>query len=341
MALLTRVRLAAGGWPAELREGFPGEAVGTGMNGAQPGEQPLLIFDGACGTTLQMMQVPVSAWRGHEGCNEILNLVEPSIVTEMHRRFFEAGAHVVETNTFGASRIVLAEYGLEQRVREINTAAVAAARAAARGLDGPRFVAGSVGPTTKLPSLGHIACDALVEALREQMDALLAAEVDLLVVETCQDLLQVKCALNAALELFESGARRVPLLVSLTLERTGTMLVGTDIAAAVAALEPYPLFSLGLNCATGPADMTTALRYLSRQWPGRVSCMPNQGLPELVEGRMVYPLEPHVYAEHMRRFVEQEGVSLVGGCCGSTPEHIRALAEALRGVVPGARRIET
>ena len=302
-------------------------------------ECPLLIFDGACGTTLQTMNLPASAWQGREGCNEFLNLSAPAAIVEVHRSFLEAGAHVVETNTFGASRIVLAEYGLEDHVREINAAAVAHAREAMEGLPG-RFVAGSVGPTTKLPSLGHISRDALFSALREQVEALLESGVDLLVFETCQDLLQLKCCLVAAFEVFERSSRSVPVMASVTVERTGTLLVGTDIAAVTATLEPFPLFSLGLNCATGPADMESHIRYLSQQWPGRISCMPNQGMPEVVGGHTVYPLSPAEYARHMRHFVEAYGVSVVGGCCGTGPEHIRTLAAALRDVTPAQRSVE-
>jgi len=296
----------------------------------------LLIFDGACGTTLQAMRLPASAWQRWEGCNEILNVTAPAAVTELHRAFLEAGAQVVETNSFGASSIVLAEYGLQGRVREINEAAVACARQATKGLSG-RFVAGAVGPTTKLPSLGHISRDALFDSMAEQLDILVGAGVDLLIFETCQDLLQLKTCLIAAFEALDRASASVPVLASVTLERTGTMLVGSDIAAVAATVEPFPLFSLGLNCATGPSDMESHIRFLSQEWPGRISCMPNQGLPEVMDGRTVYPLTPDDFARHMRRFVEDYGVSVVGGCCGTTPEHIRALAETLRGVAPAKR----
>ena len=302
-------------------------------------DPPVLIFDGACGTTLQSMRVPASAWGGFDGCNEYLNLSAPSVVEDLHRAFFEAGAHVVETNTFGASRIVLAEYGLEGRVREINAAAVANARKAAKGGRG-RWVAGSVGPTTKLPSLGHISREALVAALQEQVEALVDAGVDMLVFETCQDLMQLKCGLVAAFEALERLGRLVPVMASVTVERSGAMLVGSDIAAVAATLEPFPLFSLGLNCATGPADMESHIRYLSQQWPGRISCMPNQGIPEVIGGQTVYPLAPDEYARQMRQFVEHYGVSVVGGCCGTSPEHIRALAGRVGGVTPAARSVE-
>lgn len=307
---------------------------------AGPEEIPLLIFDGACGTTLQAMKTSPTDGQGWDGCHEASNLFAPDLVVAMHRAFVEAGAQVVETNTFGASRIVLAEYGLADRAQEINRLAVAHARRAIEGAPG-RFVAGSVGPTTKLPSLGHISRDDLFAALSEQMDALLDAGIDLLILETCQDLLQLKCALVAAFEALDRRGLTLPVLASVTVERTGTLLVGTDLAAVCATLEPFPLFSLGLNCATGPADMTSHIRYLSQCWPGRISCMPNQGMPEVVKGQTVYPLTPEAYAACMRRFVTEYGVSVVGGCCGTLPAHTRALTEALRGAAPAARRLES
>ncbi len=298
-----------------------------------------MIFDGACGTNLQTMDVPASAWAGgREGCNEWLNLSAPDVIVELHRSMYDAGAQVVETDTFGANAIVLAEYGLEDRVADINAAAVAHARRAAGGR-ADRYVAGSIGPGTKLVSLGHTTVEALEASYRPQLRALLDAGVDALLIETCQDLLQIKTAVLAALDAMEEARREVPLLVSVTLERTGTMLVGTDIGAVCAALEPFPIFSLGLNCATGPLDMESALRHVSHHWPRRISCMPNQGLPEIVAGKTVYPLAPADFARHLRSFVTGLGVSVVGGCCGTSPAHIRALAEAVRGATPARREV--
>lgn len=306
------------------------------MNGFT--DQPLLIFDGACGTNLQLMDIPDAAWKDREGCNELLSITAPDIITALHRSFIDVGAQVLETNTFGATRIVLAEYGLEDKVREINTAAVRNARQAIGTLSG-RYVAGSLGPTTKLVSLGHISQDALEAAYREQAEALIEAGVDAIIIETCQDLLQVKTAVLAVLDTARDAGREVPVLVSVTIEATGTMLVGSDIGAICATLEPFPIFSLGLNCATGPSDMESHIRYLSQQWPKRISCIPNQGLPEVVEGKTVYRLQPADYARHMKAFVVQQGVSVVGGCCGTTPEHIRALVAALEGVRPALRTL--
>lgn len=305
----------------------------------KPADHEVLIFDGATGTQLQGKTIPGSAWDGKEGCNELLNTSAPDIIVGLHQEFLDAGAQVLETNTFGASRIVLDEYGIGHRTTEINAAAVANARAAIAGRPG-RYVCGSLGPTTKLPSLGHISPEALNAAYREQITALVEAGVDLLLLETCQDLFQIKLALITCFETLEALGRDVPVMVSATLERTGTLLVGTDIAAAAVTLEPFPLFSFGLNCATGPADMVSHIHYLQHQWPGRISVMPNQGLPEIVNGQTAYRLAPADFARQMRVFVADYGVSIVGGCCGTTPEHIRALVDAVRDVHPAVRTVE-
>jgi 5-methyltetrahydrofolate--homocysteine methyltransferase len=301
-------------------------------------DHEVLILDGACGTNLQEMDIPASAWEGREGCNELLNLTAPETIVALHAGFVEAGAMMLETNTFGANRIVLAEYGLAGRVAAINRAGVNNARVASGGKPGV-YVAGSIGPGTKLPSLGHIAVDDLAAAYAEQIRALAEAGVDALIVETCQDLLQIKIALTTCFETLDALGLDIPVMASVTIERNGTMLVGTDIAAAAVTFEPYPLFSFGLNCATGPLDMESHIRYLSRHWPGRVSCVPNQGLPEVVCGKTCYSLGPEAYAHEMKRFVTEYGVSVVGGCCGTTPAHIRHLVRALAGVKPANREV--
>ena len=303
-------------------------------------EEKLLIFDGACGTTLQTMDIPSNAWDGKEGCNEYLNLSSPETITELHRRFLAAGAMVVETNTFGASSVVLSEYGLEGRVREINLAAVANARNAVNEFtsdSSPRYVIGSIGPTTKLPILGHIAPHDLAQTVTEQMDALIDGGVDALIVETCQDLLQIKTVLIACFELLEKRGLDIPVLASVTFEQQGTMLVGTDIGAVCATIYPFPVFSIGLNCATGPTDMEPHIDYLCKHWDRRVSCIPNQGMPEVVGGKTHYPLTPEEYGQHMHNFVTQKGVSIVGGCCGTSPDHTKGLVKALQGAVPAER----
>ena len=301
-------------------------------------EKKLLILDGACGTSIQNMDLPASAWDDYEGCNEYLNLSCPEKITAMHREFLEAGADIIETNTFGASSIVLSEYGLEDRVEEINTAAVKAARKAVEEF-GHGWIAGSCGPGTKLPSIGHITVDDVYKAYKQQITALVKAGVDLVMLETSQDILQLKTALIAARDVMEEENRDVPLIISVTIEKTGTMLAGTDIAAAAAIIEPYPVFAFGLNCATGPEDMQSTIHWLSHNWHGRISCLPNQGMPEIIGGQTCYPMTPEHYAAEMKVFVEKWGVSLTGGCCGSTPAHIAALAEALKNSDPAAREV--
>ncbi len=298
-------------------------------------DEPLLILDGACGTNLQEMNIPTKAWDGREGCNEVLNLTAPEIITALHAGFVEAGAMVIETNTFGASRIVLQEYGLENQVEAINKAAVTNARMAI-GKE-KAYIAGSIGPGTKLPTLGHITVEELAEAYIEQIEALVKGGVDMLILETCQDLLQVKTALVTCFDTLDKLQTQLPVMASITIERTGTMLVGTDIAAAAVTFEPYPLLAFGLNCATGPTDMESHIRYLSNNWPGRISCVPNQGLPEVINSKTFYPLTPENYAKEMLRFVTQYGVSVVGGCCGTTPAHTKALVNLLKGVEPAKR----
>lgn len=301
-------------------------------------DEKILVFDGACGTNLQEMDIANAAWQGQAGCNELLNLTAPEVIVALHQSFLDAGAMVLETNTFGASSIVLAEYDLADRTEDINRAAVANARLAIGDRCGC-YIAGSVGPTTKLPSLGHITVDALAASYARQMNVLVDAGVDALIIETCQDLLQAKTALVTCFEVLERAGRELPVLVSVTMEQQGTMLVGSDISAVCAILEPFPLFSLGLNCATGPTDMASHIRYLGRNWPGRISCMPNQGLPRVVDGKTCYPLGPEAFVGHMSRFIEQEGVSVVGGCCGTTAEHIRLLAEACARLQPTEREV--
>lgn len=302
-------------------------------------EHKLLIFDGACGTNLQQMDIPESAWDGNKGCNEYLNVSLPEAIVQLHTGFVEAGAMVLETNTFGASSIVLAEYGLQKQVEKINHAAVENARKAINGKPNV-YIAGSIGPGTKLPTLGHISVEDLTQSLALQIRSLAEAGVDVFILETCQDLLQAKTAVITCFETLEQLGKDIPVMLSVTIERQGTMLVGTDIAAITATFEPFDLLSLGMNCATGPADMESYIRYLSHNWPGRISCIPNQGLPEIVDGQTVYPMQPKEYAEHMKHFIEHEGVSIVGGCCGTTPEHIRCLVETVSGIKPAERTVQ-
>jgi 5-methyltetrahydrofolate--homocysteine methyltransferase len=301
-------------------------------------DKALLILDGACGTSIQNMDLPHEVWGDNEGCNEYLCLTVPEKITEMHMSFLKAGADIIETNSFGGTSIVLGEYGLQDKVKEINTAAVKAARRAVEA-HGSGWIAGSVGPGTKLPSLGHITVDDLAAAYKEQIEALVDAGVDLLILETAQDILQLKTVLITCFEVLQEKSLDIPVMVSITIESTGTMLAGTDIAAAAAIIEPFPVFSFGLNCATGPEDMLSSIRWLSHNWPGRISCLPNQGLPEIIDGKTTYPMSPSAYAKELKTFISEWGVSLAGGCCGTTPEHISKLKETLTGTLPANREV--
>ncbi len=303
-------------------------------------ETDILIFDGACGTGIQRMNLPESAWGEHPGCNEFLNVSSPESVVALHRQFIEAGANVLETNTFGANAIVLGEYGLNDRAEELARAGVDLARTAI-GSREDVYVAGSIGPGTKLPSLGHISVADLVEGYRPLVEGLVAQGVDLLFIETCQDLLQAKAITRLARDVCEKLGRDVPIGVSVTMEPTGTMLVGADIASVVATFEPLGLFSLGINCATGPANMASHIHYLRDHWPARISMVPNAGMPEVVDGQTCYSLPPETFADQTARFVRDHRVSIVGGCCGTTPEHIAALARALEAAAPGGPEAPT
>ena len=295
-------------------------------------ERPVLVFDGATGTSLQQMDLGPDDFGGAalEGCNENLVFTRPDAVQAVHRQFLEAGCDVIETDTFGATSLVLAEYDIADQTFALNKRAAELAREVAAAYstpDKPRFVAGSMGPTTKLPTLGHIDFDTMKASFAEQAEGLLAGDVDLFIVETCQDVLQIKAALQGIEDAFAKIGQRRPLMVSVTMETTGTMLVGSDIAAVVAILEPFPIDVLGLNCATGPEQMKEHIRYLSEHSPFVVSCIPNAGLPENIGGVAHYRLTPLEMKMQLLHFVEDLGVQVIGGCCGTTPAHIAALTE--------------
>ena len=304
-------------------------------------ERRVLILDGAMGTRIHALELDLERdYQHRENCPEVLNLTRPDAIEELHREYLEVGCDIVSTNTLGGASHVLREFDLEDRTREVNRRAAEIGQTAARALstpERPRFVFGSIGPGTKLPSLGQIEFEALLASYREQAIGLLEGGVDALLIETCYDILQAKGALIASQEALAEVRTRVPILVSVTIETTGTMLVGTDIEAAVTALGPYEPLSIGLNCATGPHEMRTHIHALSELWPGRISVHPNAGLPLVVEGRAHYPLRPEELAQALREFVDREGASIVGGCCGTTPEHLRAVVEALGDRVPGPR----
>ncbi|HVO82033.1 MAG TPA: methionine synthase [Terriglobales bacterium] len=303
----------------------------------------VVIYDGAMGTSIQSRNPSVDDFWGKEGCNEILVLSRPDVIKDIHASFLNVGCDVVETDTFGGTAVVLAEYDLQDKVAEINIAAAKIAREVARQFSTPgkpRFVAGSIGPTTKLPSLGHIKFDDMAAAYTEQALALIEGGVDVLLVETCQDLLQAKAALAGVFDAMQRAGKRLPVTVQVTLEATGTMLLGTEIGAALTALEPFDVDIIGLNCATGPVEMNDAVRFLGANSTKPVSVLPNAGLPQNEGGRAVYKLKPEELAQYHKHFVADYGVRIVGGCCGTTPEHLKAVVDALSGVEPAARDVK-
>jgi 5-methyltetrahydrofolate--homocysteine methyltransferase len=300
----------------------------------------VLLFDGGMGTQLQARELSPEDFGGKrlEGCNDHLSLTRPDVVEAIHAAYFEAGADAVETNSFQASRVRLEEWGVGEKTHEINRAAAAIARRAAdrfERADGrPRFVAGSIGPSGMLPSsedpdLGRLRLEDLVPAFAVQAEGLLEGGADLLILETCQDMIEMKAQILAAREAFERVGRRVPLQCSVTLDPSGRMLLGTDIRGALATLEAMGADVIGLNCSTGPDLMRDAIRYLAQNASTPIHCIPNAGLPINDGGRTVYPMKPEPMAETLREFVAELGVNIVGGCCGTTPAHIRALAAAI------------
>lgn len=305
-------------------------------------KHPVLVFDGAMGTSLQSQNLTAEDFGGaeYEGCNEYLVHTKPSAVAKVHEAFLAVGADVIETDTFGGTSIVLAEYDLADQAYYLNKSAAELAKACANKYstpEKPRFVAGSMGPGTKLPTLGHIDFDTLKNAYAEQVEGLYDGGADLLLVETCQDVLQIKAALNAIEEVFQKKGQRLPLMVSVTMETMGTMLVGTEINAVVSILQPYKIDILGLNCATGPDLMKPHIKYLSENSPFIVSCIPNAGLPENVGGQAHYRLTPVELKMALMHFIEDLGVQIIGGCCGTRPDHIQALAELSQGLTPKSR----
>jgi 5-methyltetrahydrofolate--homocysteine methyltransferase len=293
------------------------------------------------GTMLQAQDPTLEDFQNLEGCNEILNVTRPDIVRSVHAEYFEAGVDCVETNTFGANLTALGEYDIPERVAELSEAGARIARETAdeytRRTGEQRWVLGSMGPGTKLPTLGHTTFGAIRDAYQQNAEGLLAGGADALLVETTQDLLQTKASVIAARRAMEATGHTVPLIVSVTVETTGTMLLGSEIGAALTALEPLGIDMIGLNCATGPAEMSEHLRYLSRHSRVPLSCMPNAGLPVLTKDGAHYPLTAPELADAQSTFVRDYGLSLVGGCCGTTPEHLRRLVERVRQTAPTER----
>jgi 5-methyltetrahydrofolate--homocysteine methyltransferase len=307
--------------------------------------QRVVVADGAMGTMLQAAgergDLLLDDFAGLEGCNEILNDTRPDVVRDIHRAYFDAGADAVETNTFGANLPNLADYGIADRIRELAEKGARLAREVADELstpERPRYVLGSVGPGTKLPTLGHASFATLRDAYAECGRGLVAGGADAVVVETCQDLLQVKAAVLGVQQAMRDEGRRIPVVTQVAMETTGTMLLGSEIGAALTALEPLGIDLIGLNCSTGPAEMSEHLRTLSKHARVPLSVMPNAGLPVLGPNGAEYPLDPDGLAEALAAFVREYGTSLVGGCCGSTPAHVRAIVEAVRDLEPTPRQ---
>lgn len=302
------------------------------MNFLELARRRVVVLDGAMGTSIHTYDLDLNKdYLGLENCSEILVQTRPDVIQEIHESFLRVGCDAVETDTFGANKVVLAEFGIVDQAFELNKLAAQVARRACQKHetpDRPRYVIGSIGPGTKLPTLGNIGFDALEESYTEQCGGLIAGGADVLLIETNQDLLLTKAAINGATNAMKQTGVKLPLMVQVTIESFGTMLVGSDISAVAAAILPYEQVDcLGLNCATGPTEMGEHVQYLSHHWPRMVSVLPNAGLPVIVDGKASYPLTPQDFAAAMVRFVQDYGVNIVGGCCGTTPAHLEALVK--------------
>jgi 5-methyltetrahydrofolate--homocysteine methyltransferase len=318
--------------PQKLMDGLMRRALAHGT----------VIADGAMGTMLQAADPSLEDFQGHEGCNEILNVTRADLVRSVHDAYLEVGVDAIETNTFGANWANLAEYGIEDRIYELAYAGGVIARQAADAYstsDKPRFVLGSLGPGTKLPSLGHTTYEKLKEAYYTASKGLVDSGSDALLIETTQDLLQAKAAVNGARQAITETKRDVMLIAQVTVETTGTMLLGSEIGAALNALEPLDIDLIGLNCATGPTEMSEHLRYLSKNSRVAISVMPNAGLPILGKKGAEYPLGPEELAVALETFVNDYGITLIGGCCGTTPAHMQAVVKKLAAKKVDARTI--
>jgi len=302
----------------------------------------VVVYDGAMGTSLQEANLTADDFGSDEleGCNELLSVTRPDVIANVHASFLDVGVDVVETNSFGGFSVPLSEYGLQDRVHDLNVAAARIAKEVAHDYstaDRPRWVAGSMGPGTKFATLGQITYRDLRDAYEEQAAGLLEGGVDLLMIETQFDLLGLKAAINGARRAMAGLGRIVPIQAQVTIEATGRMLPGTEIGAALAAIDPMKPDVFGINCATGPAEMTEHLRYLSTHSRMPISVIPNAGLPEVRDGAVCYDLSPTELTQHHTRFITELGVTVVGGCCGTTPEHLRTVVEAVRDLAPARR----
>ncbi len=305
-------------------------------------KEKIVVFDGAMGSNLQGQNLSIEDWGGpqFENCSENLIYTKPEAIEKVHVGFLEVGCDVIETNTFGANGVVLSEFGIADKTYEINKKATELAKRLADEFSTkshPRFVAGSIGPGTKLPTLGHISYDQLKQAYRDQIWGLFDGGADMFIIETCQDILQTKAALAAIFEFFEKRRVRIPVIVQVTIETFGTMLNGTEISAALTALEPFQIDVIGMNCGTGPDQMTENVKYLCENSPFPVSVLPNAGLPEVRDGKQFYTETPENFAKKIEHFAKDFGANVVGGCCGTTPAHLKLVVERMQSISPKPR----
>ncbi|MEO7660510.1 MAG: methionine synthase [Pyrinomonadaceae bacterium] len=305
----------------------------------------IIVFDGAMGSNLQALSLTIDDWGGpnFENCSENLLYTRPGAIETVHASFLEVGCDVIETNSFGGSEVVLTEFGIADKTYDVNKKAAELAKRLANDYstyDKPRFVAGSIGPGTKLPTLGHISYNDLKNAYSKQISGLFDGGADIFMVETCQDLLQTKAALAAIFEFFEKQKVKIPVIASVTIEVFGTMLNGTEIGAALTALEPFPIDVIGMNCGTGPKHMSDSFRYLCENSPIPVSVLPNAGLPEVKDGKQHYDETPESFAAQVEHFAKDFGANIVGGCCGTSPEHLKQVIDKLSGVSPKQRNVK-
>ncbi len=308
-------------------------------------KERVVVFDGAMGTSIHGHDLSLADYDNHENCVDIVTLTRPDVVLGIHRSFLAVGCDAVLTNTFGANKVVFSEFGIAHKTYEVNKRAAELAKQACAEFDKPsqpRFAVGSMGPGMKLPSLLQTTWDELLDSYTEQARGLIDGGVDAITIETCQDILQAKAAIVAATDAMIEKKRPVPIFCTVTIETTGTMLIGTDIAAAVVALQVYDqVVGIGLNCATGPQEMSEYVRYLSGHCDRLLLVKPNAGLPQLVDGKPHYALTPHELAKWLAEFVDVDGVNIVGGCCGTTPEHLSAVVDAVSGKKPKTRKVES
>src|SRR5215207_4202512 len=305
-------------------------------------KERIVVFDGAMGTSLQTQNLTLEDYGGaqFEGCPEYLLVSKPAAVEQVHAGFLDVGCDVIETDSFGGTPVVLAEYQIAHMAYELNFKAAELAKRVASDFatkERPRWVAGSIGPGTKLPTLGHATFDELRQAYGVQVRGLVDGGADLLIVETCQDLLQTKSALAAIFDYFAEIKRRIPVIAQVTIEVFGTMLNGTEIGAALTALEPFPIDVIGMNCGTGPKQMADSFRYLCENSPLPVSVLPNAGLPEVKDGKQHYDETPESFASQVEHFTKDFGANIVGGCCGTSPEHLKLVIERVGGLSPKQR----